>query len=258
MFAAPREWPATTLCGRPPAPSPQRRPRRHSQAIQSPDPALSGRNRSRSALDIRTDDTLRAAPASLDSAQQPTLTVSIQRTPLASRGQGHRRDPLRVERNNREPDTDWQPIGQIDTHGRNPETAKAGSGDEPSAMIRAVLKSHTVRRLRPLARRRLSTARPALVDMRTRNPCVFFRLRLFGWYVRFTAPLFSPTHKRASGPRLPQRAREYTRIPPVSSNSSENPTLVTMGSPIWAPAPNGHVEQNTPAGGCGQPPRPDC
>jgi hypothetical protein len=33
----------------------------------------------------------------------------------------------------------------------------------------------TVRRLRPLARRRFSTSRPFLVAMRTRNPCVLAR-----------------------------------------------------------------------------------
>jgi hypothetical protein len=33
----------------------------------------------------------------------------------------------------------------------------------------------TVRRLRPLARRRFSTRRPFFVLMRTRNPCVFAR-----------------------------------------------------------------------------------
>jgi hypothetical protein len=40
-------------------------------------------------------------------------------------------------------------------------------------------------RARPFARRRFKTARPARVDMRLRNPCFFWRLRLFGWYVLF-------------------------------------------------------------------------
>src|SRR5688572_3625544 len=40
-------------------------------------------------------------------------------------------------------------------------------------------------RLRPFWRRRFSTRRPPLVRMRTRNPWVRFRLRLFGWNVRF-------------------------------------------------------------------------
>jgi hypothetical protein len=38
----------------------------------------------------------------------------------------------------------------------------------------------TVRRFRPLARRRLSTSRPFFVLMRTRKPCVLLRCRLFG------------------------------------------------------------------------------
>jgi len=38
----------------------------------------------------------------------------------------------------------------------------------------------TVSRFRPFARRRLSTSRPFFVLIRTRNPCVFFRWRVFG------------------------------------------------------------------------------
>jgi len=45
----------------------------------------------------------------------------------------------------------------------------------------------TVRRLRPLARRRLRTRRPFLVAMRARNPWVRLRFTLLGWYVRFMA-----------------------------------------------------------------------
>jgi hypothetical protein len=43
---------------------------------------------------------------------------------------------------------------------------------------------HTVRRERPLRRRAAKIARPARVRMRWRNPCVFARWRLLGWYVR--------------------------------------------------------------------------
>lgn len=39
-------------------------------------------------------------------------------------------------------------------------------------------------RSRPLRRRAASTARPARVRMRSRNPCVFARWRLLGWKVR--------------------------------------------------------------------------
>ena len=38
----------------------------------------------------------------------------------------------------------------------------------------------TETRLRPLARRRDNTARPAFVFIRSRNPCVFERRRRFG------------------------------------------------------------------------------
>ena len=41
-------------------------------------------------------------------------------------------------------------------------------------------------RSRPLARRRARIRRPPRVLIRRRNPWVFLRLRLFGWYVRFT------------------------------------------------------------------------
>jgi hypothetical protein len=43
----------------------------------------------------------------------------------------------------------------------------------------------TATRLRPLARRREITARPLLVFIRERNPCVFDRRRRLGWNVRF-------------------------------------------------------------------------
>lgn len=42
-----------------------------------------------------------------------------------------------------------------------------------------------MRVVRPLARRRRMIARPARVRIRARKPCLRFRLRLFGWYVRF-------------------------------------------------------------------------
>src|SRR5690606_2581450 len=42
-------------------------------------------------------------------------------------------------------------------------------------------RSETVRRWRPLARRRARTRRPAAVAMRARKPCVLARLRRLGW-----------------------------------------------------------------------------
>jgi hypothetical protein len=50
---------------------------------------------------------------------------------------------------------------------------------------------YTVKRLRPFARRRLSTFRPPCVFIRERNPCVFFRRRTFGWNVLFMDRLSS-------------------------------------------------------------------
>lgn len=48
----------------------------------------------------------------------------------------------------------------------------------------------TVRRLRPLARRALSTRRPFFVAIRARKPCLLARLRRWGWYVRFILVVF--------------------------------------------------------------------
>jgi len=256
VSAALPEGPTTTLCGIPPAPSPQRRRRRHSRAIQSPDSARSTRNRSYCATDPHTDGTPREAPASLGSSLPPIPTASIPRIPLAIRGLRLQADPPRAEKNNREPDTDWQPTYPIGTHGRNPWTSTTGSGDEPSAVIRAAHDTHTVRRLRPLARRRLSTARPALVDIRTRNPCVFFRLRLFGWYVRFTAPLFSPTHERASGPCSLKEQGSIQGFHRCRQTPEGNATPTAI-FPLTARTrtPRGNAAQSTGTGSCGQPSR---
>lgn len=62
----------------------------------------------------------------------------------------------------------------------------------PRCGVRAALRAdrsvqlQTVRRLRPLRRRRERIARPCLVRIRERKPCFFLRRRLFGWYVLFT------------------------------------------------------------------------
>jgi hypothetical protein len=59
---------------------------------------------------------------------------------------------------------------------------------------------------RPFRRRARTTARPARVDMRWRNPCRLARRRLFGWYVRFTLCLLD-----AGGARRPMRSRTWAR-----------------------------------------------
>jgi len=57
--------------------------------------------------------------------------------------------------------------------------------------------------LRPLARRREITARPLLVFIRVRKPCVFERRRRFGWNVRLgmknPALLFSTKLRMSEG-----------------------------------------------------------
>lgn len=73
------------------------------------------------------------------------------------------------------------------------------------SLLRRLTTGQTVRRFRPLRRRRLITALPARVLMRTRKPWVFFRLRLFGWYVLFTSTY--PRHIR--NPRPPS---SFSRI----------------------------------------------
>jgi hypothetical protein len=62
------------------------------------------------------------------------------------------------------------------------EATSRDRADETDDLLYSLL---TVRRLRPLARRRLRTRRPFFVLMRTRNPCVRLRCRLLGWNVRF-------------------------------------------------------------------------
>ena len=79
------------------------------------------------------------------------------------------------------------------TEGRKKRGRKAGSPIIDFAEIRGSQQAYTFRKsrdaylseltvslCRPRARRRDSTARPFLVSMRVRNPCVFARLRLFG------------------------------------------------------------------------------
>jgi hypothetical protein len=53
-----------------------------------------------------------------------------------------------------------------------------------SRQLQVLARGQTLTRARPLRRRAARTARPARVRMRSRNPCVFARRRLFGWNVR--------------------------------------------------------------------------
>ena len=69
---------------------------------------------------------------------------------------------------------------------RNPHAAASGTLREARSDLRrqAGHAGQTLTRARPLRRRAARTARPALVRMRSRNPCVLARRRLFGWNVR--------------------------------------------------------------------------
>lgn len=59
----------------------------------------------------------------------------------------------------------------------------------------------TLTRARPLRRRAARMARPARVRMRSLNPCVFARRRLFGWNVRLLTDTPDTRH-RSSAPTI--------------------------------------------------------
>jgi hypothetical protein len=66
----------------------------------------------------------------------------------------------------------------VDASASLEERLEFGAGGQPLASREAP--RYTVSRLRPLARRRLSTFRPPFVFMRSRKPCVFARRRRLG------------------------------------------------------------------------------
>jgi hypothetical protein len=63
-----------------------------------------------------------------------------------------------------------------------PELARAL---ESLTRLEARVRTQAESRFRPFWRRRFRTSRPPFVRMRTRKPCVRFRLRLLGWNVLF-------------------------------------------------------------------------
>ncbi len=71
-------------------------------------------------------------------------------------------------------------------------------------------------RLRPLARRRLSTSRPFLVAIRTRNPWARARRRRFGWYVRFMMTVPRKCRAAVATPDLMRAATPRPRTPDSS------------------------------------------
>jgi hypothetical protein len=80
--------------------------------------------------------------------------------------------------------------------------AQRGSGKQPARGREE--QGHTLTLARPFRRRAASTARPALVRMRSRNPCVLARRRLFGWNVRLLTG--GSTYGVITGSRAARRA----------------------------------------------------
>lgn len=72
-------------------------------------------------------------------------------------------------------------------------------------------RSETVRRWRPLARRRARTLRPLLVAMRARNPCFLARRRLFGWKVLFIGRKSCRNQRSASERTAPSHVKAGIR-----------------------------------------------
>jgi hypothetical protein len=85
------------------------------------------------------------------------------------------RDPAHAQRPGRGP---AGRAAQCPEGGAVPDTPDGSSGHDAA---------QTVSRRRPLSRLARRIALPPLVDIRLRNPWVLARLRVFGWYVRFTS-----------------------------------------------------------------------
>jgi len=112
----------------------------------------------------------------------------------------------------------------------------------------------TLTRARPLRRRAARIARPALVRMRSRKPCVFARRRLFGWNVRLLTG-----DSRLGAAYCPARrpcAHEGTAKPPWVPGCVHVTRPVTAGQTSAGTGrrnsrlPNVHPARRL---GCGQP-----
>ncbi len=87
----------------------------------------------------------------------------------------------------------------------------------------------TVSRLRPLRRRRFSTFCPPGVAMRARKPCVRFRRKLLGWYVRFIRYSFlSRSSHMSRATRREQQKRQW----PTHRRPTAIVTIHSEGSQI--------------------------
>ena len=156
-------------------------------------------------LSLRHDDDVEAGSsvvATENLSNQSFSSVALDRPPQFPRGgdpQTANRQPVRQEEKGAEtaanpgaPFIDLLKIGasanvlvgaefhrqpSVFSHQLSLACALSGADSrEPKADYSLLTES----RLRPLARRRLSTSRPFLVLMRTRNPCARLRWRVFG------------------------------------------------------------------------------
>jgi hypothetical protein len=96
-------------------------------------------------------------------------------------------EPLPATNRGREVRTPPHPRGR-GQHRRPPSPRRHGAGQ-------------TLTRARPLRRRAARMARPARVRMRSLNPCVLARRRLFGWNVRLLTETPDTRH-RSSAPTI--------------------------------------------------------
>ncbi len=92
----------------------------------------------------------------------------------------------------------------------------------------------TLTRARPLRRRAARTARPARVRMRSRNPCVFARRRLFGWNVRLLTGTPGTQAGRVSAGTLQHAA-------PVSGHGEQNPAAGRAKRKVCGPGTSGQT-----------------
>ncbi len=124
---------------------------------------------------------------------------------------------------------------------------------------------HTLTLARPFRRRAARTARPALVRMRSRNPCVLARRRLFGWNVRlltggstYGVITGSQATRRASARQTARESLSRFTLRASLSTGQTSGTRDDRMPPMLAGGRNGRLPNAAwPARlGCGQPARP--
>jgi len=119
--------------------------------------------------------------------QEPLRAVAGDRATQATAGREAESRPVALGRGR--PEGEERPV-HLRPLAQDP--SELGAPSQPGLFRKAILlPAQTLRRLRPRARRRFSTRRPPLVRIRTRNPWVRFRFRLFGWNVLFIRHLAS-------------------------------------------------------------------